>query len=68
MKLYKPREAAELIFNVSTKTYGLSVARVCVLCRAGRLGQRVGGGWVISEEDIARFNVIERRDGRPVRK
>jgi len=66
MKLYKPREAAELIFNANTKTYGVSVARVCVLCRAGRLGQRVGGGWVISAEDIARFNKLDRREGAPV--
>lgn len=60
LKLYKPNEAAPLLYNATTNTLGVHPSRVNVLCRAGRLGQRLGKGWVISEHDIARYNAIER--------
>lgn len=55
-KLYKPASAAPLLYNATKNTLGVHPSRVNVLCRTGRLGQRLGGGWVISEEDITRYN------------
>lgn len=67
MNYYKPSTAAPLLYNIRRQCPGLSVSRVTELCRAGRLGQRVGKGWLITDEDIARFNEIERKEGRPVK-
>jgi excisionase family DNA binding protein len=48
-------EAAEIL--------GLTPQRVRVFCREGRLGQRVGRQWVITEEELERFQSIPRLPG-----
>lgn len=42
----------------------LSVRRVQVLCKAGRLGARIGGRYLITEKEVAAF--IRLPAGRPV--
>lgn len=66
-KLYKPHQAAELLQNVITGHPGISPERVRQLCEQGRLGQRVGKGWIISQEDIDNFNSLNRSKGRPIK-
>jgi hypothetical protein len=44
---------------------GLSPERIRQFCRGGRLGQRVGGRWVILQEELNRFRKIPRPSGRP---
>ena len=43
----------------------LSVRRVQVLCKAGRLGTRIGGRYLITEKEVTAF--IRLPIGRPVR-
>lgn len=42
---------------------GLTPQRVRQFCRDGRLGQRVGRQWVITEEEFERFQSIPRQPG-----
>ena len=48
---------------------GLTPQRVRQFCRDGRLGQRVGRQWVITEEEFERFQSLPRQTsvtiGRP---
>ena len=46
----------------------LSPARVRRLCLEGRLGQKVGGRWVVPEDELRMFAQIPRRPGRPPEK
>ena len=55
-RLYKPAQAARLLTNARTGQPGISTQRATLLCKLGRLGQRVGGGWVISAAEIKQFN------------
>lgn len=65
--LYKPNQAATRLYNAATGKLGLSPERVRQLCQQGRLGQRIGKGWIISQEDIDNFNNINRPKGRPAK-
>jgi hypothetical protein len=56
MNLYNPRTAAPRLYNLLTKQFGIAPQRVNVLCRTGRLGIQAGKSWVITEEEIDRFN------------
>lgn len=55
--LYTPEEAAHLL--------GISAALVRRYCRQGRLGQHIGGRWLISPDDLTRFQAEPRRAGNP---
>ncbi len=44
---------------------GVSETRVAKFCREGRIGQRVGGRWIIDHEELAEFAAIERPTGNP---
>lgn len=55
MKLMTVEEVAEKL--------GLTPQRVRIFCREGRLGQRVGKQWIITEEEFERFRRIPRLPG-----
>lgn len=55
MKIYSAKEAAEIL--------EVSADRIRALCQAGRMGQKVGWSWIISEQDIERNRI--REPGRP---
>ena len=50
-------EAAELL--------GISRARMSQFCSEGRIGQKVGGRWLVSEDELRQFRKIPRPTGRP---
>jgi excisionase family DNA binding protein len=56
-KLYSPQEAADKL--------GVSLSRVHQFCRNGRLGTKVGGIYVITDEQLKRFSKQPRDPGRP---
>jgi hypothetical protein len=60
MKLLTTAEAAIAL--------GLSVARVKVLCQAGRLGTRYGRQYLITPAELATFRRKPRKAGRPRKK
>jgi excisionase family DNA binding protein len=60
MKLLSPQEAA--------KRLGLSLSRIHQFCRKGRLGQPVGGVYVIPEDELRQFAKKPRNPGRPPEK
>lgn len=60
LKLLSPQKAAERL--------GLSLSRIHQFCRKGRLGQRVGGVYVISEDELRQFSKRPRNPGRPPEK
>jgi hypothetical protein len=47
MKLYTCTEAAAAL--------GVTDTRVRVLCRSGRLGRKHGRAWIITEQDLKRY-------------
>jgi excisionase family DNA binding protein len=47
MKLYTCSEAAAVL--------GVTDTRVRVLCRSGRLGRKHGRAWMITEQDLKRY-------------
>ncbi len=56
------------IVNVkeAAQRLGVTVQRVCVLLRAGRLrGQKHSGVWLIQRRDLEAFAQKERKPGRP---
>jgi len=55
--LLTPTQAAERL--------GLSLSLIQRYCRQGRLGQRVGGRWLITPEQLAEFERQPRRVGKP---
>lgn len=55
--LYTPEQAADLL--------SISAALVRRYCRQGRLGQQVGGRWLIAPEDLERFKSEPRKSGNP---
>jgi excisionase family DNA binding protein len=57
MKILSPQEAARRL--------GLSLSRIHQFCRKGRLGQRVGGVYVISADELREFSKKPRDPGRP---
>ena len=57
LKLLTPQQAADRL--------GLSLRRVHQFLADGRLGQRVGGVYVITEEDLREFQKKPRNPGRP---
>lgn len=60
MKLRTPQQAADKL--------GVSLRRVHQFLAEGRLGQRVGGVYVITDEDLRDFAKRPRTPGRPVEK
>ena len=56
LNLFSVTEAADKI--------GVCPSRVRQFCLHGRLGQRIGGRWVISEEEIRSFKKIPRPHGK----
>ncbi len=55
MKLMTVEEVAEKL--------GITPQRVRIFCREGRLGQRVGRQWIITEEEFEHFRTIPRLPG-----
>lgn len=55
MTVYSTKQAAELL--------GVSPNRIRALCQQGRMGQKVGWSWIITETDIERNRI--RRPGKP---
>lgn len=55
--LHTCAEAAVLI--------GVSPIRVRKFCQEGRLGQKIGDQWLITDEEIRLFKQIPRKRGRP---
>lgn len=55
--LFTPEQAADLL--------GISPALVRRYCRQRRLGQHIGGRWLISPDDLARFQAEPRKAGNP---
>lgn len=60
LKLLTPQQAADRL--------GVSLRRVHQFLSDERLGQRVGGVYVITEEDLRQFQRIPRNPGRPSEK
>ena len=62
--LHTPTTAAALIINARTGKPGVTRARVVTFCRQGRLrAERAGRGWIITSEEMERFNELERKRG-----
>jgi hypothetical protein len=59
-KLLSPQQAAARL--------GLSLRRIHQFCKSGRLGQPVGGVYVIPEDDLRKFAKKPRNPGRPAEK
>jgi len=57
LPLMTPEEAANYI--------GVSSVRIRQFCTEGRIGQKVGERWVISEDELRQFAKIPRQTGRP---
>jgi len=55
-RLLSTTEAADLL--------GLNVSRVRAMCAAGRLGQKIGHRWAISDRELEAFCRRRRRPGR----
>lgn len=66
MKFYKPEQAAPLMRNALTGETGISTVRVRQLCQQGRIGQRVGHGYIISSGEIDTFNELVRSTGKHI--
>lgn len=60
LKLVTPQEAANRL--------GLSLRRIHQFLNEGRLGQRLGGVYVITEDDLRDFSKQPREPGRPASK
>ena len=60
LKLRTPQEAADKL--------GVSLRRVHQFLAEGRLGQRLGGVYVITDEDLRDFSKQPRHPGRPADK
>lgn len=58
--LLSPQQAAERL--------GVSLSRIHQFCQDGRLGQRVGGVWIIADSDLREFAKMPRQPGRPAEK
>ena len=57
LSLLTPEQAAEFL--------KVSAERVRQFCREERLGQKLGRDWVISRDELVRFDNIPRQTGRP---
>lgn len=57
LELMTPEQAA--------KELGVSADRVRQFCKEGRIGQKVGGRWVIPADEVKMFQKIPRGTGRP---
>lgn len=55
----------QLTITQAAERLELSAGRVYMLCRAGRLGQKIGRQYLIDSADLARFRRLRRRPGRP---
>lgn len=55
--LYTPEQAALVL--------GISPTLVRRYCRQGRLGQSIGGHWLITPDDLQRFQAKPRKSGNP---
>ena len=44
---------------------GVTSIRVRQFCQEGRIGQKVGGRWVIPRDELEQFVKIPRETGRP---
>lgn len=56
-----------LSVNEAAEFLGVSPERVRDFCREGRIGQRVGDRYVISQDELRIFAQIPRKRGRPAR-
>lgn len=54
--------------NEAAERLGLTPQRVRQFCREGRLGQRVGRQWVITEEELEAFQKLPRHAGVSINK
>lgn len=61
-----------LTASQAARRLGITPALVCRYCRQGRLGQRIGHQWLITEDELTAFAAIPRtvgnRTGRARRK
>jgi len=57
LQLLDAKEAADQL--------DLSLARIHQFCKEGRLGQKVGGQWIIPADELQQFARIPRKTGRP---
>lgn len=57
LPILSPQEAADEL--------GVSLSRVHQFCQKNRLGQRVGGVWIISREELDEFKRTPRYPGKP---
>jgi len=49
----------------AAKELGLSEQRIRVLCKEGRLGQKIGRQWLITYEELEAFKQLDRPSHRP---
>ena len=49
----------------AAKALNVSADRVRQFCQEGRLGQKLGGRWVIPADEVKLFDQIPRTTGRP---
>ncbi len=54
-----------LTVDQAAKVLGIDACLVRRYCRLERMGQQMGGRWMISMEDIERFQAIPRKRGNP---
>ncbi len=48
----------------AAKMLGLDISRVRCFCEEGRLGQKIGRNWAITESELEKFKTIPRTPGR----
>lgn len=54
-----------LTVEETAKRLSVCESRVRQFCLEGRLGQRIGGRWIITEEELRIFKRIPRPTGKP---
>ena len=57
MNLFSVPQAAERL--------GVTESLVRRWCRAGKLGVKVGGRWIVTESELEQFAAVPRHPGRP---
>ncbi len=48
----------------AAKLLGLNVSRVRCFCKEGRLGQKIGRNWAITEAELEKFKTVPGPAGR----
>ena len=49
----------------AAKKVGVSTVRMYQFCQEGRIGQKFGEVWMITQDEIEEFLKIKRKPGRP---